>query len=272
MHATTTWDPQQHLRRSGPRTRPFHDLLAHVPELPTSPARIVDLGCGSGGLTAVLAERWPDAHITGLDNSVEGLDEAAAHAGETAGGGHIDFVHADIGTWSPAERFDLVISNAAIQWVPNQPEHFAGWTRTLSPGGVFAFQVPDNAASPSHAVFRELCTSRRWRDRLGAVARHTFEVYDPAEYVDHLAALGFTVNAWETSYAHVLQGGDPFQGWINGTGMRPVLNALADDPEAVGEFLASYRARLGEAYPVRPYGTVFTFRRVFAVARKEAGA
>lgn len=272
MHATRTWDPLRHLEDPDPRTRPFHDLLVRVPDPPRRPARIMDLGCGTGGVTALLAARWPDAHITGLDSSAESLRAADAFAGETPGGGRIDFRHGDIGRWTPAEPFDLIISSAALQWAVDHPDLFKDWTQTLVPGGVFAFQVPDNTASRAHSALHELCTSPRWRDRLGTGVLPVHQVHDPADYLDRLAGLGFAVDAWESSYAHVLPGSDPFADWTTGTGMRPLISALADEPGAAGEFLAAYRERLAEVYPAAAYGTVFRFRRVFAVARKESAA
>ncbi|MFH8972993.1 methyltransferase domain-containing protein [Streptomyces sp. NPDC017890] len=264
--------PRTALADPDPRTRPFHDLLARVPDPPGRPARIADLGCGTGNVTSLLAGRWPDAHITGFDNSGESLNEAEKLAGETSEGGRLEFRHADIGRWVPADPFDLIISSAAIQWVPDHLSLFGTWTRTLTGGGIFAFQVPDNAAALSHAVLRELCASSRWHDRLAPGVLPSPEVCDVQEYLDRLAGLGFTVDAWESTYAHVLPADDPFGGWVGGTGMRPVLNALADEPGAADEFLADYRARLRGVYPAAPYGTVFPFRRIFAVARRNAPA
>ncbi|WP_447034987.1 methyltransferase domain-containing protein [Streptomyces sp. DSM 118878] len=272
MHATPTWDPQRHLDHPDPRTRPFHDLLARVPDLPRSPARIMDLGCGTGCVTALLAARWPDAHITGLDSSADSISAAAAFAGETPEGGRLHFRHGDIGRWTPEEPFDLVISSAALQWVADHPDRFEDWVRTLTPGGVFAFQVPDNTASRAHGALRELCASPRWQDRLGTGVLPVHRVHDPADYLDRLSSLGFTVDAWESTYAHVLPGKDPFADWTTGTGMLPLLSALADEPGAAEDFLAAYRRRLAEVYPATAYGTVFRFRRVFAVARKDGAA
>lgn len=272
MQATHTWDPQRHLDHPDPRTRPFHDLLARVPDLPRHPARIMDLGCGTGSVTTLLAARWPDAHITGLDNSAESIRAAHAFAGETAGGGRIAFRHGDIGGWTPAEPFDLIISSAALQWIVDHPDRFERWSRTLTPGGVFAFQVPDNTAARAHGALRDLCASPCWRDRLGSGVLPVHQVYDPAHYLERFASLGFTVDAWESTYAHVLPGSDPFADWTTGTGMLPLLAALADEPGAAEKFLAAYRERLAEVYPAAAYGTVFPFRRVFAVARREGTA
>ncbi|MEU7169338.1 trans-aconitate 2-methyltransferase [Streptomyces morookaense] len=263
------WDPQQYLRHAGPRTRPFQDLLARVPELPGSPARIADLGCGPGNATALLAERWPDAHITGYDNSAAMLEEAQAYAGETLRGGRIDFAYGDLTRWSAQRaRYDLIVSNAAFQWVPGHAEAFPALLADVAPGGTFAFQVPGNGDAPSHALLRELCGSPRWRDRLGAAGRRTVDVREPADYLERLAALGCEVDAWETTYLHLLEGEDPVLEWLKGTGLRPVLTALADAPEEREAFLSEYRGLLRKAYPAGPGGTVFPFRRIFVVARK----
>ncbi|GGM04644.1 trans-aconitate 2-methyltransferase [Streptomyces fumigatiscleroticus] len=269
MPAAPTWDPAQYLRHAGHRARPFTDLLARVPELPGSPPRIADLGCGPGNVTVLLAGRWPAARITGYDNSPEMLARAEAEAGPTPGGGHLDFAHADARTWAPTEPYDLIVSNATLQWVPGHTGRFADWIAALAPGGTFAFQVPGNFDAPSHRLMRELAASPRWRDRLDGVLRHGDAVLAPEAYLEHLTALGCTADVWETTYVHLLAGEDPVLDWVKGTGLRPVLDALAGDPEARDAFVDEYRTALREAYPARPHGTPFPFRRVFAVARRE---
>jgi trans-aconitate 2-methyltransferase len=271
-----TWDPTQYLRHSDHRARPFVDLLARVPELPEAPGRpprIADLGCGPGNVTRLLAERWPAAHITGYDNSPQMLAEAERIAGPTREGGRLDFAPADAADWTPApDSYDLILSNATLQWVPGHPESFPAWTDALTPGGTFAFQVPGNFDAPSHVLMRELSESPRWRDRLGGRLRHADAVLSPGAYLERLAGLGCEVDAWETTYQHLLPGDDPVLDWVKGTGLRPVLTALADDPAASDAFLADYRDLLRTAYPATEHGTVFPFRRVFAVARKGGGA
>ncbi|GGQ03614.1 trans-aconitate 2-methyltransferase [Streptomyces roseolilacinus] len=274
MHSAPIWDPRQYLRHSGHRTRPFLDLLARIPELPAAaegrPPRIADIGCGPGNVTALLADRWPDAHITGFDLSREMLDQAEKeHAGTTPGGGRLDFRHADAAGWTPGEPYDLIVSNAALQWVPGHAESFGGWLDGLVPGGTLAFQVPANFTSPSHALLAELCESPRWRDRLGEHGRRYVHVLDATEYLERLADLGCAADVWETVYAQLLQGEDPILDWTKGTALRPVLTALAEDGEATSEFLSQYRDLLRKAYPPGPHGTVFPYRRIFAVARRE---
>ncbi|KJY17283.1 trans-aconitate methyltransferase [Streptomyces sp. WM6373] len=266
-----TWDPQQYLRHAGHRTRPFLDLLTRIPELPTRPARIADLGCGPGNVTELLATRWPEAAITGFDLSPEMLKRATEqYAGPTAGGGSLDFRHGDIAGWLPEEPYDLIVSNAALQWVPGHPGSFGAWINGLRPGGTFAFQIPGNFTAPSHALLAEQCDTPRWRSRLAGHGARYIHLLEPAEYLARFTALGCAADVWETTYHQLLQGPDPVLDWVKGTALRPVLTALGDDREAVDAFLTEYRDRLRAAYPSGPRGTVFPFRRIFAVARKEA--
>ncbi|MGW0859557.1 trans-aconitate 2-methyltransferase [Streptomyces sp. NPDC002690] len=261
----SVWDPGQYLRHAEHRARPFLDLLARVGDLPGgSRPRIADLGCGPGNVTRLLADRWPGARITGYDNSPQMLEKARAHT--TAS---LDFAEADAAHWAPSEPYGLIVSNALLQWVPGHADRFPAWLDGLAPGGTLAFQVPSNFQAPSHALMRGLAESPRWRSRLGGLLRHEDAVLEPAAYYDRLTAAGcVTVDVWETTYLQVLHGDDPVLDWVRGTGLRPVLAALADDPEALDAFLTEYRDLLRTAYPQRPHGTVFPFRRIFAVARK----
>jgi trans-aconitate 2-methyltransferase len=269
MQADPTWDPQQYLRHSTHRTRPFLDLLARVTALPGGGSpRVADIGSGPGNVTALLADRWPGARITGYDSSREMLHAAEQYAGPTAGGGSLDFRHADAVVWTPKERYDLIVSNAALQWVPGHADRFPVWLDHITPGGTLAFQVPGNFTAPSHALLAELCDSPRWRERLDGHGRRHVPVHSPSDYLERLTGLGCeVVDVWETTYLQLLPGEDAVLDWTKGTALRPVLTALEEDPEAVGEFVDQYRDLLRKAYPAGPHGTVFPFRRIFAVAR-----
>ncbi|MBV2356767.1 trans-aconitate 2-methyltransferase [Streptomyces sp. J2-1] len=269
--ATPVWDPAQYLRHADHRARPFTELLARVPD-PAAPApRVADLGCGPGNVTALLAARWPAAHITGYDTSTEMLDRAhTEYEGPTPGGGRLDFAAADARVWTPDETYDVIVSNAALQWVPGHLDRFADWVSALAPGGTLAFQVPDNIDAPLHVLLRDLTETPRWAPRLAGVLRRADSIHTPEVYLDRLARLGCAADVWQTTYLHVLPGKDPVLDWVKGSGLRPVLTTLADDPEARDAFLTDYRARLREAYPTTPYGTVLPFRRLFAAAVKEA--
>ncbi len=151
---------------------------------------------------------------------------------------------------------------------PQPPRVLRPWIAGLRPGGTLAFQVPGNFVSPSHALLGELCDTPEWRARLGDQGRRFVHVLDTADYLTRLIDLGCEADVWETTYCQLLQGEDPVLDWVKGTALRPVLTALGDDREAVDAFLGQYRALLREAYPPGPHGTVFPFRRVFAVARR----
>ena len=254
------WDPRQYERYNDERHRPFFELVAQVPV--ESPSYVVDLGCGPGPLTRSLLDRWPSAHVLGVDSSQDMIDAAASLAVD----GQLNFAVGDIATWKPERPVDVLIANAALHWVPGHIDlipAFAGW---LTAGGALAFQVPDNFGEPSHTLLAELRQSRRWRDKLAAGADRSASVERPERYLDALNAAGLEADVWQTSYLHILQGDEPVLEWVKGTALRPVLTALpAQDQPA---FIAEYAEALRAAYPPAPYGTVFPFRRTFAVGRK----
>ncbi|MGF1428032.1 methyltransferase domain-containing protein [Kitasatospora sp. LaBMicrA B282] len=253
------WDPRQYLRFADERTRPLRELLARVPELPARPT-VLDIGCGPGNSTAAIRERWPAAELTGIDNSAEMLDTARSEQGEPSA----HYLLADAATYDPAPAApDLIVSNATLQWVQGHLDLLPRWAAALQPGGVIAFQVPGNFDAPSHLLLSELRTSPRWRAQLGAEAVPP-GVHQPAAYLAALLAAGCTADVWETTYSTLLTGPDPVLEWTKGTALRPVLARLTDPAERAA-FLAEYAALLREAYPAGPHGTVFPFRRIFAV-------
>jgi trans-aconitate 2-methyltransferase len=254
------WDPDQYLAFTGERARPFYDLVGRIGA--SAPAHVVDLGCGPGNLTASLADRWPDSEVVGIDSSAEMIAAASAQPARPG----LSFQLGDVRQWQPDRAVDVIVSNALLQWVPGHMDLLPGWVAALAPGGWLAFQLPGNFDQPSHAVLRELSQSAKWRDRLAA-AELNRQAADPAEYLDVLARLGLAVDAWETTYLHVLQGEDAVTQWYKGTGLRPVLAAL--DPAAAADFVNDYSERIRVAYPAAPYGTVLPFRRVFVVGHKQ---
>jgi trans-aconitate 2-methyltransferase len=253
------WDPEVYGRWANERARPFTDLLARVDV--SDPGLVVDLGCGPGGLAASLARRWPSARVVGVDSSAEMIGAARSlDAADVAA--RLAFVEADVREWAPDAPVDVLVSNAVLQWVPDHLELLPTLVSWLAPGGVLALQVPGNFGSPAHTLLRELAGSPGWRSRLPAAPRASTP--DPVDYLTRLAGLGLRVDAWETTYLHLLDGPDPVLEWMRGTGLRPTLAAL-DDADQVA-FSAEYAERLRAAYPEQPFGTVLPFRRVFAVA------
>ncbi len=257
------WDPEQYLRFAAERGRPFHDLLGRVHA--EAPGTVVDLGCGPGNLTAGLVDRWPGAQVHGLDSSPEMIGRAR---NDNAASG-VTFEVGDLRDWTAQAPVDVLVCNATLQWVPGHLDLLPALLEQVRPGGWLAFQVPGNFGERSHTALADLATTPRWsaafegRDR----ARPATE---PAQtYLERLAAAGCTVDAWETTYLHVLRGEDAVVQWLAGTGLRPYLQALADEAQRQ-EFLSDYRAAISAAYPRHDWGTVLPFRRVFVVARRGA--
>jgi trans-aconitate 2-methyltransferase len=253
----TTWNPSSYLTFADQRSRPFYDLLARLRA--ERPRTVVDLGCGPGQLTAALAERWPTAHVLGIDSSPQMIEAAQENVGP-----RVTFELADLVDWKPAEPVDVIVSNATLQWVPQHRDQLPGLVDSLTPDGWLAFQVPGNFAEPSHQLLRDLARSGPFAAQTGDLSFPSS--HDPQTYLDDLMALGCRVEAWETTYLHVLTGDDPVFRWIESTGARPVLQAL--DGALLDDFTREYKAQLRAAYPGHDYGVVLPYRRIFCVARK----
>ena len=183
----------------------------------------------------------------------------------------VTFTVGDARQWRPAEPVDVLVSNAALQWVPGHLDLLPTLVDAVRPGGWIAFQVPGNFGDRTHTAMDDVATWPRWVDRFADRERAQPAVDTPARYLERLAGLGCTVDAWETTYLHVLTGPDAVVRWVSGTGLRPYLQVLDDDGER-DDFLADYRAAVAEAYPERPWGTVLPFRRIFVVAQRVAGS
>jgi trans-aconitate 2-methyltransferase len=245
------WDPEQYLSFGDERARPYVELVRRIAA--DAPRTVVDLGCGPGTLTGLLKQRWPDADVLGVDSS----PEMVAAADPTRG---VRVELGDIRTWRG--EADVVVSNAALQWVPG---HLALLPDLASRARQwFAFQVPGNFEAPTHALRRELAEDARFEPYLYDVDRPA--AHDPGVYLDVLQRHGWLVDAWETTYLHVLQGEDAVFTWVTATGARPTLQALPDGVRE--EFVREFKARLDEAYPAGAQGVVMPFRRVFVVASR----
>ncbi|PTL83482.1 methyltransferase domain-containing protein [Vitiosangium sp. GDMCC 1.1324] len=252
------WNPQQYEHFRDARKRPFFELLARVPV--SSPGLVADLGCGTGDLTLTLAERWPGARVSGVDSSESMISEALRRPSPE----RVRFELADLALWRPSAPLDVLVSNAALHWLPDHPALLSHLVGLLAPQGVLAFQVPANFAEPSHTRIDEVRALPRFAPALASVRRGHAESL--AFYEAHLARLGFSVDAWETAYLHVLPGEDAVLEWLLGTTLRPVLVALG--PEEGQAFLDTLRPLLRQDYPASEHGTPFLFRRRFVVAMR----
>lgn len=255
-----SWDSQQYLRFTSERTQPSIDLTSRIAIDP--PARFVDLGCGPGNSTAVVARRWPAAAVTGIDTSAAMLATARKDFPPH------DWVQGDITAWAahtPPASWPLVFSNAAFQWVPDHGALVPRLFNAVAPGGALAFQVPHTLEMPHHRLIHEVADSAKWRSRFlrPPVSWHV----EPAEfYYDLLAPRAARIDLWFTDYIHVLDGPEGIVDWYRGTGLRPYLDLLPDEA-AREDYLRDYLAALVPHYPRQSDGRVLMpFRRLFVIA------
>lgn len=251
------WDATQYLKFQQERTQPAIDLASRI-QL-EAPARVIDVGCGPGNSTAVLANRFPEASLSALDSSAEMLTVARASNPD------VNWFQADITAWEPEEPYDLIFSNAVLQWVPDHAAVFPRLMRFLKPGGALAVQLPAHYSSPVHRCAVELSKQPEWCETTEN-ARQRLISESRAFYYDLLAPQAARIDLWETEYIHIMESVEAILDWFRGTGLRPYLEALADDAERSRfelELLERYRA----AYPVQVDGKVlYPFRRLFIVA------
>lgn len=291
------WSAAQYLKFHSQRTRPVHDLVAQLPASSTltSPgARIVDLGCGPGNSTAVLRARFPDARISGVDSSPNMVARARAQPSTR----DVDFHQADLLTWSPPPdsgghgqgrpvAVDLFFGNAVLHWLRRRDRipTIVRLLRTQAPGGIFAFQAPDNANEPSHAAMREVALrpGQPWSAAFAAhPPRRGFgetpedgdperpdldPIESPEEVYNALIPHCASVDVWKTIYQHVLPGPRDIVEWVRGTGLMPYLNLIPEEGGARDAFLRAYEERLAELYPPLADGQVLLrYPRLFVVA------
>lgn len=250
------WDPAQYLKFAGPRLRPALDLLQRIDV--EAPATVYDLGAGVGNVTRLIAARWPDADIVGVDSSAEMLAKAAAENPRIA------WRQADLGTWRPDRPADVIYSNAALHWLDGHDRLLPGLLAGLAPGGVLAVQMPRNFGARSHTSITETALDGPWQAALEPLLRPS-PVAAPEFYYDLLAPLAASLDIWETEYLQVLEGANPVKEWTKGTWLSPLLAAL-EEPQR-SRFEAVYGERVAAAYPPRGDGkTLFPFRRMFLIA------
>jgi len=249
------WDPDRYLRFADHRTRPGIELLARVPDV--DPRHIVDLGCGTGHLTAMLQARWPGANVTGIDSSVEMIERARRdHPNMT-------WVVGDVATWKPAESVDLIFSNATLHWLDDHEILFRRLRSLLTSDGVLAIQMPDNWNAPTHRVPAEILDDGVWPESArSALMRNRLST--PTDYAQWVQPA--SMDLWRTTHYQQLTGNDPVWTWVTGSVLRPVLAELNEDEhERLAEACKEqYRA----AYPTDIDGvTTLPFSRLFVVAR-----
>ncbi len=317
------WNPDQYLKFSDERTQPCRDLAARIalPQVRT----VIDLGCGPGNSTQVLAERWPNAQITALDSDTAMINAAI----ESHGRGR--WITGDIAKWAagkppnaaaeksaeaatqkPAEaspqtapeasaenaspvatenlsaapsettpaaaaepaseraleneQYDVVFSNAALQWLPDHATLYPQLFSHVAPGGALAIQIPSSFDRPAHRLLREMAASIVWRKWFPSGRVRNWHAQDSEFYYDLLGPLASRIDLWQTEYLHVLPHAEAVVEWYRGTGMRAYLGAIGEDADR-DKFLAEYTEKIRAAYRPRPDGRIlFPFLRIFLIA------
>jgi trans-aconitate 2-methyltransferase len=250
------WDPAQYLKFAGPRLRPALDLLQRIEV--ERPETVYDLGAGAGNVTRLIAARWPEALVVGVDSSAEMLAKAAAENPA------IEWRRADLGAWQPDRPADIVYSNAALQWLGDHQHLFPRIVAQLAPKGVLAVQMPRNFSAPSHVLIFETALDGPCRPVLEPLLNRS-PVAAPDFFYDLLSPLVANLDIWETEYLQVLGGLNPVKEYTKGSWLSPLLAALVEPLRS--EFEAAYAARVLAAYPPRSDGkTLFPFRRLFLIA------
>ncbi len=255
----TAWNPNQYLKFREKRTRPAIDLASKIEVV--TPSKVIDLGCGTGTSTAILKEKWPNAKIYGLDSSSDMLERAESEFPE------ITWIKADLNDWRPMENYDIIFSNATLQWIIKVDRLVELAFEGLTNGGALAFQVPNNEDSPYQQCIITLAGQDEWsgvfRDLINPIR------YSPMKfYYEMLSKRSSRMDIWETRYYQIMDGPESILEWVSGTGLRPYLEALGTDLEQEKfktELLELYR----ESYPRSSNGKVlFPFNRQFVIAYK----
>ncbi len=255
------WEPDLYRRYEAERSQPARDLLSRVPL--KAPQMVVDLGCGPGNSTQLLAERWPDAEILGVDNSEAMLDSARKRLPEAR------FEAADISAWRPGATPDLIFANAALQWVPDHHTLLPRLLGLLAPGGMLAVQMPDNQQEPTHQLMREIAAQPPFAEQIPDAVRLRTPAQPLLDYYDLLSGRGGQVEVWRTVYNHPTSSPEAIVDWVRGTGLKAFLEPL--NPDQRPEFLARYTAAIAKAYAPRADGRlILAFPRMFFTALRKA--
>lgn len=257
------WNAGQYEKFEAERTIPSRDLVNAVVAVKAMAAvhSALDVGCGTGNSTQVLATAFPQAHVVGVDNSDDML--LAAHKKYPA----LEFTKADVpeGLRGLEQKFDVVFSNACLQWIPDHATLLPQLMEMLNDGGVLAVQVPVQTKQLMHRILRKVAARPRWEEKLSGA--HQSNLLSEEEYFDILSAASSDFRLWETTYLHAMPGHQSLVEWFKGAGMRPYLERLSDAEQRA--FEADVLAEVEKSYPLQKNGEVlFRFPRLFFTARK----
>jgi trans-aconitate 2-methyltransferase len=259
MPSVDSWSAKQYVVFEEERTRPVRNLLAALPAIEAR--TVIDIGCGPGNSTELLAARFPEAKVSGIDSSADMIASARQRLPSVA------FETDDIERWcyDDASPFDVILANAVLHWVPDHARLLPALVRRLARGGALAVQMPDNLEQPAHVLMREIAAAGPWAGKLAAVATARAALPEAQSYYERLRSTGCEADVWRTTYFHPLAGGaDAIVEWFKGSGLRPFLAPL--DAAEQTEFLSRYRDAVARAYPSTAGRVLLPFPRLFCVA------
>lgn len=258
--AQDKWSSRQYLIFENERTRPVRDLLSAVPL--EAAREVIDLGCGPGNSTEVLARRFPSAKVAGLDSSADMIAAARKRMPD------VEFEVADIHTWQTSTAYDVILSNAVFQWAPGHETLFPALAAKLAEGGSLAIQMPDTMDEPPHRMMRELAQDGPWADKLKDASQSRTALNSAQWYYELLSPHCSRVDIWRTTYYHVLKDGPAaIVEWFKGSALRPFLDPL--DEEEKQAYLARYTSLIEQTHRAQADGSVLLpFPRLFMVATR----
>lgn len=254
------WNADLYRQFETERTRPAKDLLDRIDI--DAPDQVIDLGCGPGNSTELLAVKFPSAKVIGLDTSENMLASARTRLPKC------HFKQADIAAWHADTPPNLLYANASLQWVPGHEQLFPRLLSELAKNGVLAVQMPDNFEEPSHRLMREVAATGPWAKTIGDATKLRIGRLPIATYYDLLAPHAAEMDVWRTTYHHPMPSAEAIVNWVRGTGLKPFIDPLPEAERA--EFLRHYTRKISEAYPVHADGRLLlAFPRMFIVARRK---
>jgi trans-aconitate 2-methyltransferase len=253
------WNPDLYMQFSSERTQPSIDLIGRINQI--EPKSIIDIGCGPGNSTQVLVNRWPKSQITGLDSSTAMIKKAKQDYPNQ------EWIVADALTYKPEIKYDIVFSNAVIQWIPNHEKLLTKFHEILPDNGIVAIQIPLFWDMPLGEIINNTAKDDRWKTRTESVS-NLFTIHDYSFYYDQLSELFNSIEMWETHYMHILNSHIAILEMMRSTGLKPYLERLDDDSEKK-EFEGEVLKEIRNAYPIQKNGKVLLpFKRLFFIGYK----
>jgi len=253
------WNPHQYLKFVSERTQPSIDLASRINI--ENPKSIIDIGCGPGNSTQVLRDRWPEAKTVGLDSSERMIGKAKKDYPES------EWIIADASTFTFERKYDIVFSNAAIQWMPGHESLILKFFQVVEDGGVLAVQVPADSESPLRQALLSVSSNPKW-SRFTSGAEKLITYHSADYYYNILTSVSTKLEIWETVYYHILNSHTDLVEWYKGTGMRPFLEKIPDEASRK-EFEDDVLVKCKASYEIQKDGKVlYPFRRIFFTAYK----